>query len=146
MMASTKLAATAPVPTTPICRSFMLRPFTKMKRNPQRGKRRISVATCAISTLHFRELVNRGRSAASEHRDDDAEPDGDFSRGDDHDEEDNGLTADVTEGASKRHEREVHGVQHQFDAHEHDERRAPGQESEGADAKEDGRQYQVPRG
>ena len=43
------------------------------------------------------------------------------------------MSSNVREKVTKR---EVHGVQHQLDAHEHDERDATGEESEGADAEQ----------
>src|SRR5665213_3060941 len=145
-VSSTNVEATTPVPIAPTCFSLKSRPSRSNERNPHSGKRRTSVAAVDISALHLRELVDRRRRATTKYRDHDAESDGDFSRGDDHHKKDNGLTTDVAERAREGDEGEVDGVQHQFNAHEHDERRAPSQESESADPEEHGGQDEVPRG
>src|SRR5580658_858684 len=144
--ASTKLPATTPVPMTPTCFSLRYFPSRSIETNPHRGSKKMSVAIGAISALHLRELVDRGGRATAEDRDHDAESDRDLGGGDDHHEEDDGLTADVIQRAREGDESEVHGVQHQLDAHEHDERRTARQETEGADAEERGGEDEVPRG
>src|SRR5580692_7619122 len=113
---------------------------------PKSGAISIQDATKAISALQLVELIDRGRRSPAKDRDHDAQTDGDLGGRDDHHEEDDGLTTDVVQRPRERDEGEVDGVQHQFDAHEHDERRTPGQESEGADAEEPGGQDEIPRG
>ena len=48
------------------------------------------------------------------------EADDDLGGGDDHHEEHGRLAVDVAEPDGERDEREVDGVEHQLDAHEHD--------------------------
>src|SRR5487761_2353785 len=136
-----KLSATAP-----LWPSLMWRPFKRTIRNPARGSRMISVATCAISALHLGELVDRGRRAAPEDRHHDAEPDRHLGGGDDHDEEHNRLTADVAQGPRKGHEREVHGVEHQLEAHEHDQGASAREQTKGPDPEEQRGEHEVPGG
>jgi hypothetical protein len=66
-----------------------------------------------------------------------AEADGGFGRGHGHDEERDDLAVHVPELAAERHERQVHGVQHDLDrqqqrddvAAQEDARRADGEQS-----------------
>ena len=85
-----------------------------------------------------------GRAAQDGH--DDAEADHHFGGGDDHHEEHGGLAADVAELAGQRDEREVHGVEHQLDAHEHHQRVAAHHHADDADGEQHRGQQQVPGG
>ena len=54
--------------------------------------------------------------------------------------------AATLESLGEGDETEVHGVEHQFDAHEHDERIATHQDADGTDTEQHGGQDEVPRG
>ena len=73
------------------------------------------------------------------------EADDDLGRRHHQDEEHDRLAADVAEHPGEGHEGQVGGVQHQLDAHEHDQHVAPDQQADGADGEQHGRQAQVPR-
>src|SRR6202034_1537766 len=90
------------------------------------------------------EVVGRRAGAPAEDGDHDPEADHDLGRGDHQDEEHTRLPADVVQHAGERDEREVRRVEHQLDAHEHDQYVAPHEQTDGADAEEDGGQSQVP--
>ena len=75
---------------------------------------------------------------------DDPEADHDLSRRHHEHEEDQRLPTDVVEHAGERDEGEVGRVEHQLDAHEHDQDVAPHQQADGADGEDNGRQAQVP--
>src|ERR1700677_4438227 len=97
MTLKTKLSATTVVPMMPMARSLSAVPLASTSRKPTSGNSRISVATGAISALQLVEFVDGGRISSTEDRHHDAESDGDFGRGDDHDEKDAGLSPDVAE-------------------------------------------------
>ena len=113
-------------------------PLTSTTRKPARGRTRTRVATWAISALHLRELVDdvedRRRKTAT------TMPSPTVT---------SAAATTITkktvawppmspEGPREGDERQGHGVEHQLDAHEHDQRAAPGEEPEGADAEEHG--------
>src|SRR5579863_564789 len=96
------------------------------------------------SALQDVDVVSGGGGPAPEHGHDDRQADHDLGRGHDQYEEHIDLTADVVQVAGEGHERQIHGVQHQLDAHEHDQHVAPDQEPGGAQPEQDGGQHEVP--
>ena len=99
---------------------------------------------------HAAQPFIRWRSSASaagpaaEDGDDDAEAHHHLGRGHHQDEEHQHLPADVVQGAGERDEGEVGGVEHELDAHEHDQHVSAHQHAEGADGEEHGSERQVP--
>src|SRR5690606_30691073 len=84
-----------------------------------------------------------GRVAGTEQGHDDRQPHHDLRGGDDHREERDDLAVEVAVHAGEGDEREVAGVEHQLDAHEHHDRVAPDQHTSGADGEQQRRQVQV---
>src|SRR3954454_13158348 len=97
------------------------RPPSSRRTTPASGSAGTSQTTESASTsaLEERDVVGGGAGVASHDGDDDAEPDHALCSVDDEHEEDVHLAADVVQGARERDERQVHGVEHQLDAHEH---------------------------
>src|SRR5262249_10352140 len=89
------------------------------------------------------DVVGGGRRSATGDGHDDPEADDDLGRGDDQDEEHDDLAGDVVEHAPGGDEREVHGLEHQLDAHEHDERVGAAQEADRAQHEEHGAEHEV---
>src|SRR5688572_1279467 len=96
------------------------------------------------SSLQQVEVVGRGSGAAAEDGHDDPEADDDLGRRHHQDEEHQRLAADVVELSGEGDEGEVHGVEHELDAHEHDEHVAPDQQAHGADGEQARGQGEVP--
>ena len=71
------------------------------------------------------DVVGGGAPPAPEDGDDDREADRHLGRRHHEREEHDDLAADVVERAGERHEREVRGVEHELDAHEHHQHVAP---------------------
>src|SRR5688572_1278178 len=103
------MASDASPPDTPLGRR---RPIVALTRKPISGKSGISAS---ISPLERRERVGVERLAMAEERDDERQADGGFGGGDGHHEERDDLAVDVAAVAAERHERQVHGVQHDLD-------------------------------
>src|SRR5712672_3338013 len=107
------------------------------------------------SELERVELVHVDRAPAAEDGDDDGEADGRLGGGHRDDEEDGGVTAEEARlGGGALHqwearegeEGEVHRVEHQLDAHEHDERVAPDHHAHAAQREQHRAQEQVVQG
>src|SRR4051794_6693084 len=96
------------------------------------------------SVLQQVGVVDRGGPAGPGDRHDDGGPHHHLRGGHDHDEERHDLAGDGAAGAGGRDQREVHRVEHQLDAHEHDDRVAPDEDAHGADREEDRGQDEVP--
>src|SRR5690242_7664118 len=79
------------------------------------------------SVLQQVGVVHGGRPAGTENRHDDRESDDHLGRGHHHHEEGHDLAVQRTVDPRERDQRQVHRVQHQLDAHEHDDRVAPDQ-------------------
>src|SRR5579863_10058458 len=77
---------------------------------------------------HDVEVVGGGVPAAAEDGHHDAEAHDDLGGGHHESEEHERLATDVVEHAGEGHEGEVGGVEHELDAHEHDEHVAPDEE------------------
>src|SRR5262245_6571251 len=72
------------------------------------------------SVLQQVGVVHGGRPAGTEDRHDDREPHDHLGRGHHHHEEGHDLTVERAVDPGERDERQVHRVEHQLDAHEHD--------------------------
>src|SRR5581483_193187 len=130
----------------PASGSPSLRPNTTSTRKPASGSAGINQTrstTCPLSLESCHVVGGRARTSAHE-GDDDPEADHDLGRRDDEHEEDDDLPADVVERTGERHEREVHGVEHQLDAHEHDERVAADHEPDRTDREQQRPEHEVP--
>src|SRR5581483_10635145 len=90
------------------------------------------------------DVVGGGALAPPEDRHDQRQADHDLGRRHHQGEEHEDLPADVVEHTGEGDEGQVHGVEHQFDAHEHDQGVAPDEQADGADAEDDGGEGQVP--
>src|SRR4051794_17162402 len=95
------------------------------------------------SVLQQVDVVDGGGAAGPVDAHDDRQPDHDLGRGDDHDEERDELAVDRARGPGEGDQGQVHRVEHQLDAHEHDDRVAPHQHADGADGEQDRGQHQV---
>src|SRR5688572_13131084 len=136
-----------------------------LMRKPISGKRGINASTIApfptirtfrtsrtirtfrtsrtTSPFQRRERVGIERFAMPEERDDQRQPHRRFRRGHGHDEERDDLPIDVPAIASKRHEREVHGVQHDFDRQQNRDQIAPQEHAGGANGEQNRRDDEV---
>src|SRR5689334_14516897 len=94
------------------------------------------------SVLQQARVVDRGRAAGAEDGHDDRQPDHDLRGGDHHHEEGGHLTVEVAVDPGEGDQREVRGVQHQLDAHEHHDRVAAGEHPDAADREQDRGQHQ----
>src|SRR3954447_6859420 len=103
----------------------------------------ICVSIPFASELEQVGVVDRGGAARAEDAEDDRQADDDLGRGDEHHEQRDHLAVQGPVHAGERDEREVGRVEHQLDAHEHDDRVAAQQEGRGADREQDRRQVQV---
>src|SRR5687767_14654572 len=128
----------------PASGSPSLRPPTTSTRKPNNGSAGISQTSSTTSAFQCRDVVGGGAGAASHERDDDAEADHDLGRGHDEHEEHDRLSADVVEVLGEGDEREVHGVEHQLDAHEHHQGVAPHHQANRTDGEEERAQHQIP--
>src|SRR5690625_2146103 len=97
------------------------------------GKRVVAVTSSLSSVLQQVDIVDRGRTASTEDRDDDRQAHYDFRRGHNHDEERHDLPVEVAVHARESHESQVRRVEHQFDAHENDDGVAAHQNGRRAD-------------
>src|SRR5215204_371987 len=89
-------------------------------------------------------VVNVERFAVTEDGDDDAEADGGFGGRDRHHDEDEELPRHVTEVTGEGDERQVDGVEHQLDAHEHLDGVALDDDADHPDGEQHGRERQIP--
>src|SRR6478735_8623724 len=94
------------------------------------------------SVLQQARVVDRGRATGAEDGHDDRQPDHDLRGGDHHHEEGGHLAVEVAVDAGEGDQREVRGVQHQLDAHEHHDRVAAGEHADAADREQDRGQNQ----
>src|SRR3954471_14126982 len=83
------------------------------------------------SVLEQVGVVDRGGPSGPVDRHDDREADDDLRGGDDHHEERDDLAVDAPVRAGEGDQRQVDRVEHQFDAHEHDDGVAPHQDTHG---------------
>src|SRR6478609_6187752 len=99
--------------------------------------------TSSPSVLQQAGVVDRGRASGAEDGHDDREPDHDLGSRHHHHEEGGDLAVEVAVLAGEGHEREVGGVEHQLDAHEHHDGVAAREDTHAADREEDRRQDDV---
>src|SRR5680860_1475812 len=89
------------------------------------------------SVLQQTRVVDRGRPTSAEDGHDDRQADHDFRRRHHHHEERRDLTIQVAVHAREGDQRKVRGVQHQLDAHEHDDGVATCQHADTTDSEQD---------
>src|SRR3984957_13612192 len=123
--------------------SVRLPPSSKIAA-PAAGNATSSQVKCVIpSALEQVGVVDRSRSTGTENRHDDGQPDHHLAGGDDHREERHHLAVEIAVQSGEGHEGEVNRVEHQLDAHEHDDRVAPQQHTGGADGEQQCGQIQI---
>src|SRR5690606_26418681 len=103
-------------------------------------------STSHLLVLQQVGVVDGRGPAGSEDRHDDGEADHDLGRGHHHHEERDDLAFQVADLPGEGDEREVAGVEHELDAHEHHDRVPPGQHADGPDREQQPRQDEVMRG
>src|SRR5688572_19579193 len=153
--ASTKAATTVAVPSRWPQRSVR-RPPSSSTAAPASGSAisshdeastpsagRTSAIPRSPSVLQQVGVVDRGGPPGAVDRHDDREADDDLRGGDDHDEERHDLAVDGAGGAGEGDQRQVHRVEHQLHAHEHDDRVAAHEHAHGTDREEDRRENEV---
>src|SRR6185503_16708407 len=126
------------------------RPTTAVNRKPNRGRAMISGTSrsnISRSLAHRVVLVDQRRLLVAVDRDDDREADRRLGGGDGHDHEGDDRTVEPElrsrrEGR-ERDDREVHGIEHQLDRHQHADRVPPGEEPEHPDREQQPGQDQV---
>src|SRR3954471_2925773 len=91
------------------------------------------------SVLEEVGVADRGGAPGPVDRHDDRQSDHDLRRGDDHHEERDDLPVEGAGGPGERDQREVDRVEHQLDAHEHDDRVAADQHADRAHGEQDRR-------
>src|ERR1700729_3668209 len=96
------------------------------------------------SALERIQVVGHRGLAAAEVRHHDPQAHHDLGCGHHEHEEHDRLPADVVEHAGEGDEGEVGRVEHQLNAHQHDQDVAPHQEADGTDGEDDGGQAEVP--
>src|SRR5713101_6085098 len=128
-------ANTTPHPTAATARRGTYRdPSSPFTTNPMNGRRGISQSRWSIgSPAHEVGVVDVGRSPAAEEGDDDRQTDGRLRGGDRHDEEDEELADHRLALAREGDEGQINGVQHDLDAHQHDDEVPPDQHADGPD-------------
>src|SRR5580698_9727660 len=99
--------------------------------------RRQSLAMQRPHIIHIH--IPRG----TERGDDDGESDRGFSGGDGNDEEGEDLSDVLQPKPRERNQQEIGGVEHELDAHQHDERIAPHDHAQHTDKEHDGRERDV---
>src|SRR5947209_11134000 len=120
-------ACAVPQPSQCPHRSVRLPPSSRAAA-PAAGSAASSQVRCVIpSALEQVGVVDRSRFTGTENRHDDRQPDHHLAGGHDHREERHHLTVEVAVQPGEGDEREAHRVEHQRDAHEHDDRVAPQQ-------------------
>src|SRR4051812_9839252 len=155
----TNATITVPVPSRWPQRSVR-RPPSSSTAAPARGRAMSShealsspvagtISMCAglpiRSVLQQVDVVDGGGSAGPVDRHDDRQPDDHLGGGDHHHEERDELPVERAAGPREGDQRQVHRVEHQLDAHEHDDGVAPHQHPDGADGEQDRGQHQVVR-
>src|SRR5688572_19600381 len=141
--AKTKARARTPGPTSVgiSLRSGARNAVAPLTAKPRSGRRTIAQGRIGSNvTLPPQqvEVLDVDRLGVAEDRDDDREPDRRFRGSHGHHEEDEDLSLDP-DRARERNEREVHGVEHELDAHEQDDRVAADHHAEDADREQDRR-------
>src|SRR5579875_172924 len=120
------------------------RPLSSSINAPAAGRATSSqVYAVMVSALEEVGFVDRSRPAGTENRHDDGQPDNDFAGGDHHREERHHLPVETAMHPGVGDERQVDGVEHQLDAHEHHDRVAPQEHTGRADGEQQRRKIQV---
>ena len=148
--ATTNAARMLPVPTRLTRLRGSRRPGERVERAPSSGKqqdqrRRARDGGAVVHSLISSEVVDVELAAEPEDLGDQRQADDDLGRGDDDDHEGEDLALLAVEEPAVGDEGDVDGVEHQLDAHEHDDRVAPDQHPERADAEQEGGQAEQER-
>src|SRR3954466_6492382 len=102
-----------------------------------------SASIVGASVLQQVRVVDGRRPTGTEDGHDDREADHHLSSSDDHDEERDDLAVEVSVDAGERDQAQVDRVEHQLDAHEHDDRVTADENTGRAHAEQDGGQVEV---
>src|SRR2546421_199422 len=144
--------ASATAYTQPLGSHFPTSPQTAAPIRGSRGTRCSQVtSTLRLLQLQRVELVDIDRGAAAEDGDDDGEADRGLRGGSGDDEEHRRMAGEEAphrrvghqREAGERQEGEIHGVEHQLDAHEDDDRVAPQHDAGGAEREEHRRKHEI---
>src|SRR5262249_38122468 len=95
-----------------------------------------------ISMFHQRDFVDIRRASRAEDADDDCQPHRSLGRRRGDDQECDRMSLHIVLCACEGQKRQVRGVEHELDAHQHDQRIAPPDYAAKADAEQDRRQHQ----
>src|SRR5437899_7210638 len=109
-----------------------LRPLASTARSGNSGMRMTIRSNMGNRRLPFEQvdLVHVGGDLAAEHDDDDRQPHGGFPGRDGDHEQGHDLARERVQVVGERHEVEVGPVQHDLDAHEHDDEVPPDEHSD----------------
>src|SRR5579871_687236 len=119
------------------------RPKRPLIRKPMKGK--IGMSQSAMgSVLHRADVVNHEGFAVLEHGENDGEAHRSFGRRYNHHEEAEDMSVHLLERVREGDKGQVHGVQHQFDGHEHGDDVTAIDEPRYAQTEQDGAEDQVP--
>src|SRR6185437_8425971 len=137
--AMTKEANTVPQPMMATTERGKARPKRPNMMKPASGRANsngVSDSTSGLP-LHRIEIVHVDLLARAEDGDDDRQAHDDLSGGNAQHQEDEDPTIHGVQRAGKRHERQVHRVEHQFDRHEDHQPVAPTEDADDAEREED---------
>src|SRR5699024_9556335 len=109
----------------------------------RRGTRDVSQLPRRLLVLEQVRVIERRRPAGPEDLHDDREPHDHLGCGDDHHEEGDDLSLDVSVHPGERYERQVAGVEHELHAHEDDDRVAAHEDADRADGEQQRRKDDV---
>ena len=119
------------------------RPKAALTRKPRNGSSGISSSMAGVYHFSIRERVGVQRLAVPEQRDHDRQADRRLGRRHRHDEEHDHLAVGAAERAPERHERQVHGVQHDLDRQQDRDEVAAHEHAGRADREQDRRQHEI---
>src|SRR5579872_446428 len=138
-----KLAPTTAVPSGPASR-FSCGPNAQIATAPANGSsqtirgQEFTLDSTVPLSLQERDVVHVSHRARTEEDDHDSQSDGRLGGRDGDDQEREDVPGVVQPRAGIRHERQVGGVPHQLDRHQHDQRIAPQHDTQCADEEYDG--------
>src|SRR6185437_7570958 len=129
--------STTPQPIRAMTASGSARPNRPSATNPTSGASRMNGVRFNILALQGVQLIHINVGAAAEDRDDDGKPNHDLRGGDRQRQKDEDPPLRRVEEVREGHEREIDGVEHQFNGHEHNQRILAHEHAERADGEQD---------
>src|SRR5690348_10052855 len=134
--AAAKASRIVPQPIQEIRARGRRRPNSPRMTKPASGRASVKTVKFSMLALQGVELVHVNLAAGAEDGDDDGEADHHLGGGDGQHEEDEHPALHRVQEVRERHEREVDGVEHQLDGHEHHQRVAAHEHADRADGEE----------